>query len=431
VRAALLLGLLALVMASSVEAQAPDTSAAPGTTASQSASQPRVEVPEPTPLALSYHRSGNILWVVNNVWGIAIPWLFVYAGFSARIRDWARGLGRKWFFVIALYFVAFAAITFLIDLPLSYYQGFVREHAYGLSNQTFAKWARDEVTALLIGTITGVLFLWVPYLLLARSPRRWWFYTGLLAIPFIVLVALVQPIWIDPLFNRFGPMRDAALEADILALAERAGIEGSRVFEVAKSEDTTAVNAYVAGFGSTKRIVLWDTIQSKLTHDQLLVVMGHEMGHYVLGHIWKLILILSALIMAALYVVHRASGWLMIRYRSRFGFTDLADVASLPLVLVLFSAASLVVTPLALAVQRDFEHEADRFGLEITRDNYAAATAFVTLQQENLAVPRPGPFYKWWRANHPLLGERIDFSNDYRPWERHEPLVYERYFKQR
>ena len=125
------------------------------------------------------------------------------------------------------------------------------------------------------------------------------------------------------------------------------------------------------------------------------------------------------------------SGWLIARYRQRFGFSDLSDIASLPLILVLFSIASLVVTPVALAIQRHFEHEADRFGLEITRDNYAAATAFVTLQQENLGVPRPGPIYTWWRASHPSLGDRIDFSNEYRPWESNQPLVYESYFKTR
>ena len=423
-RATLLCSLFLLLFCAASQAQT--TTTAPPTT---DPGAERVAVPDPTPEAQSYYRSGNVLFVLGNLWDLLIPSLLLFAGVSARIRDWARRSGRKWSFEIGLYFIAFTVIIFLVDLPLSYYQGYVRQHAYGLSNQTFGKWARDEVTGLLVGMVAGVLFIWVPYLMLSKSPRRWWLYTGVLAIPFIVLVSLVQPIWIDPLFNKFGPMKDKALEAEILALADRAGIEGSRVFEVAKSEDTKAVNAYVAGFGGTKRIVLWDTILAKLNREQLLVVMGHEMGHYVLGHVWKSILALSALIILALYAVHRTSGWLIARYRHRFGFSELSDVASLPLIIVLFSIASLVVTPVALAMQRHFEHEADRFGLEITRDNHAAATAFVTLQQENLGVPRPGPLYTWWRASHPSLGDRIDFSNDYRPWESHQPLVYESYFK--
>jgi Zn-dependent protease with chaperone function len=402
------------------------------TLVAQPASPPttdRVAVPEPTPKALAYHRSGNVLWVIDNVWSLIVPAVILFTGFSARIRHWAQRIGRKWFFTVGLYFIIFSAIVFVVDLPLSYYEQFVREHAYGLSNQTLTKWARDQATGLAVSIVIGVLTLWVPYLLLRRSPRRWWLYTGLLVIPFIVFVNMVSPIWIDPLFNTFGPMKDKALEADILRLADRAGIEGGRVFEVAKSEDTNAVNAYVTGFGQTKRIVLWDTILAKLNQPQILVVMGHEMGHYVLGHVWKLTLSLSALIMALLYGVHRTSGWLLRRYRERFGFSELSDIASLPLIILLFSVGSLIVTPIVLAIQRHFEHEADRFALEITHDNHASATAFVRLQEENLGVPRPGLLYTLWRANHPVLGDRIDFSNDYRPWERNEPLVYADRFK--
>ena len=267
----------------------------------QATADVRVPVPEPSEEALAYHRSGNVLWVVTTLWGLLIPALFLFTGLSARIRTWATAIGRKWFFVIGFYFVMFSVIAFVIDLPLSYYQGYVREHAYGLSNQTFGKWAGDQGKSLMVGIVAGVLFLWVPYLLLRKSPRRWWLYTGLLVIPFIALLVLVQPIAIDPLFNKFGPMKDKALEARILQLAERAGIEGSRVFEVAKSEDTKALNAYVTGVGGTKRIVLWDTIIATLAPPELLVVMGHEMGHYVLGHVWKLILFLSTVIMAMLY----------------------------------------------------------------------------------------------------------------------------------
>ena len=270
-----------------------------------------VAVPEPTPTALQYHRSGLVLWCVTTIWGLAIPALFLFTGFSARIRTWAQAIGRRWFFVVGIYLAIFSVIGFVIDLPLAYYQGFVRQHAYGLSNQTFGKWFGDALTSLAVSIVIGFLFLWVPYLLLKRSPRRWWLYTGLLMIPFLVLMILVQPVWIDPLFNKFGPMKNKALEANILALAERAGIEGGRVYEVAKSEDTKVLNAYVTGFGNTKRIVLWDTTIAKLDEQELLFVMGHEMGHYVLGHVWKSILFFAAIIMATLFAIHRTAGWLI------------------------------------------------------------------------------------------------------------------------
>jgi Zn-dependent protease with chaperone function len=390
----------------------------------------RVPVPEPSEKAVSYYHGNILLWIVNILWGFLIPALFLFTGVSARIRNWALRVGKWWYLVIVIYFVIFLLINFVIDLPLSYYQDFARQHAYGLSNQTLGKWVGDQFKGLLIGLVAGVLFLWIPYLLLQKSPRRWWLYTGLLAIPFLTLGILIAPIWIDPIFNDFGPMKNKALEAKILALADRAGIEGGRVYEVDKSKDTKTVNAYVTGFGATKRIVLWDTILAKLNDDELLFVMGHEMGHYVLGHVWKSILFFSLLIMATLYAIYRTAGWLIHKFHGRFGFSDLSDIASLPLIILLISVYSLIITPIAMAYSRHNEHEADRFGLEITQNNHAAATAFVKLQQENLSVPRPNLLYKLWTASHPTLGERIDFSNEYRPWEHGEPLRYGGLFKQ-
>jgi Zn-dependent protease with chaperone function len=400
----------------------PAAAAAPGETGP-------VAVPEPTEKAMRYYRSGNVVWVVDTLLGLLVPALFLFTGLSARIRDLARRVGRGWLLTIAVYFVLFSLASFAITLPWSYYTEFVRQHAYGLSNQTLGKWASDAVKSLLVGIVAGSLFVWVPFLLLKKSPRRWWLYTALAAIPFIVLLLLVTPVWIEPLFNEFGPMKDEALERDILSLAERAGIEGGRVFEVDKSVDTKAVNAYVTGFGQTKRIVLWDTILAKLDRREVLFVMGHEMGHYVLGHIPKTIGVVSLFILATLYLAHRTAGWFISRFRTRFGFDSLADVAALPLLVLLANGFSLLVTPALLAHSRHQERQADRFGLEVTHDNRAAAMAFVKLQAENLGNPRPGLLYELWRSSHPPLGERIEFCNTYRPWETGAPQEYERLFR--
>jgi Zn-dependent protease with chaperone function len=338
-------------------------------------------------------------------------------------------VGRNWFFTIAFYFALLWILLYFIDWPLNYYEGFVRQHAYGLSNQTFAKWLGDSLKILLIGLAAGCLVLWVPYLLLAKSPRRWWLYTGLLTIPFLFLIMLIAPIWIEPLFNQFGPMQNKTLEGEILALADRAGIEGSRVFEVDKSVDTKAVNAYVTGLWGTKRIVLWDTLLAKVPDKEILFILGHEMGHYVLNHVLQGILFGSALALVTLWAIHATAGGLIRRYQKRWGFDRLADIASLPLILLLVNIFSLAVVPVGLAFSRHIEHEADRFGLEITRDNHAAALSFVQLQDENLSVPRPGLLYYIWRCSHPTLGERVDFCNEYRPWDKGEPLKYGRLFR--
>jgi STE24 endopeptidase len=416
----LLLGSMQLV-----QAQAPAAAAPAATSAAVAATSAPVPVPEPSAKALRYFHSGNVLWVVDTLWGLLVPILLLFTGFSARLRDLAALAARgNRFLTIAVYAVLFIAVLFVLDLPLAWYEGFVREHAYGLSSQTTAKWWADAFKSLAIGCVFGALTFWFPYLLLRRSPRRWWLYTGLAAIPFLVVVLFVTPLWIEPLFNHFGPMKDKALEAQILALADRAGIAGSKVYEVDKSVDTNTVNAYVSGFLGTKRIVLWDTTLAKLDPPEVLLVMGHEMGHYVLGHTYQGIALGSALILFSLWVIHLTAGGLIARFGDRFGFQELSDVASMPLVILLFSVVSLVLTPVVLAVGRHVEHEADRFGLEITRDNHDCATSFVKLQQENLGVPRPGLLYKLWRSDHPPLGERIDFCNDYHPWTTGQPLKY-------
>jgi len=388
-----------------------------------------VAVPPATEKAMRYYVSGNWLWAVNVAWGLLVPAAFLFTGFSARLRDWAQWLGRRWFLTIAVYMLLFSAVSWVLDLPLVYYQEFVRQHAYGLSNQTFSKWFGDSLKALAVGTVIAVLVMWIPSLLLRRSPRRWWLWTSLVAIPFLFFMALIQPVYIAPLFNDFGPMKDKSLEADILALADRAGIEGSRVYEVDKSVDTNAVNAYVTGFLDTKRIVLWDTILAKLDRDEVLFVMGHEMGHYVLGHVVLGNFFISVILLVSLYLIHRTAGGLIGRYGDRFGFRELHDVASLPLLILLLNVSAFVLMPVIMGFGRHFEHQADVFGLELTRSNRAGATAFVKLQEETLANPRPGLLYKLWRSSHPPVGERIDFCNSYRPWETGQPLRFERYLK--
>ena len=215
--------------------------------------------------------------------------------------------------------------------------------------------AGDQLKGLAVGLVVGALIIWVPYLLLARSPTRWWLWTGRSALPFFALVLLVAPMYIAPLFNKFGPMKDKALESQVLAVAAQAGVEGARVFEVNKSVDTEKVNAYVTGVGKTKRIVLWDTLLARLTPEQTRFVVGHELGHYVLGHVWINIFVSSALTLLGLYAAHRTAGLLLARFGGRFGFTQLADPASLPLLMLLLSLFSFLITPAALALSRYHE----------------------------------------------------------------------------
>ncbi len=182
-----------------------------------------VPVPEPSAKAMEFYRTSNWLWVFNVVWAILLTGTLAFSGASARLRSLAQRLGGNWFLSVGLYVLLYLAVVFLVNLPLSFYQGYLRLHAYGLSNQTLGKWFGDKVIGLAVMMAVGFAFSWVPYLLIARSPRRWWLYTGLLAVPFLFATMMVEPIWIDPLFNKFGPMKNQALERSILALAERGG----------------------------------------------------------------------------------------------------------------------------------------------------------------------------------------------------------------
>jgi STE24 endopeptidase len=388
-----------------------------------------VVVPEPTGEALRYHRGNTALWAADTLLGLAVPAALLFTGASARLRGLAARLVRgRWLPTVALYGALLTTVMWVAFLPLAWYVGYRRQHAYGLSNQSLGQWAGDWGKSVLVGAVISALVLWIPYLLLRATPRRWWLWSGLATLPLGVVALLVGPVWIAPLFDRFGPMRDRALEARILAVAARAGIEDSRVYEVRKSDDTRLVNAYVTGIGGTKRIVLWDTILRKLEPDEVVFVMAHEIGHFVLHHTLAVILGAALLATLSLFAVHRVAGRLIARFAPRFGFDRLADVASLPLLMLVGGAVSFVVTPAVLAYSRWQEHEADRFALELTRDNHTGAMVFVRLQQENLGVPRPGLLYTLWRGSHPSLASRVEFANTYRPWETGRPLRYEHRF---
>lgn len=390
----------------------------------------QVAIPEASELAMRYYNSGNILWIVNQAWSLIVPLLFLLWGFTGKLSRFAERLGRKWYFVIVIYLVLYLTISQILNFPLDYYAGYLRQHEYGLSTEALGHWFSNYGKSFLIGLIGAAAFVWIFYLVLKKSPRRWWFYGTLVSIGIVFITSMIQPIWIDPLFNKFGPMKDKQLEEQILALAAKAGIQGGRVFEVDKSQETKGLNAYVIGLGRTKRIVLWDTTLKAMTPDEILFVVGHEMGHYVLNHMWWGIAYYSALSFLIFYLTYRSANYLMKRYHHRFGFTHLSNIASLPLFLLLIGIFMLLATPLSNWFSRHLEHEADRFGLEITQNNQAAGEAFIVLQQGNLANPRPGPLYNFWRNTHPALGERVDFCNSYCPWKEQEPLKYGKCFQE-
>ena len=388
-----------------------------------------ISVPPPTEAAISFYKSGNILWGVKQLLALLFPLIVLLSGLSKKMVTFSHFLGKNKFFTFILFIFFYSLLIAIFSFPLSFYQGFIRLQNYGLSSQNFSRWFFHHLISFSLTTLMSLGVFAILYVLITKSPKRWWFYMGLLLVPLQLFLQVIHPIYIAPLFNKFGPMENKVLERQILALAEKAGIENSRIFQVNKSADTKMMNAYVNGVGNTKRIVLWDTIIEGLTAKELLFVMGHEMGHYVLNHIWWGIAVNSLLALLILFLIH-FSAKLFLKYGSFWmGFNELKDFASVPLIIFLYTFFSLFFLPIENRLSQMKEHDADRFGLEITHYNQEAGSAFLKLTKSNLGYPYPGKFFMLFRSSHPSIGSRIEFFNTYHPYCEGQPSKYQKYFK--
>ena len=372
-----------------------------------------------TPENQSYSDLKTALRFASPFYGVLAAAILLFTGLSARMRDVAERVAKRRYLQILVYLALFSIAMSLLGFPLAIFDDFILEHRYGLSNQSLGAWLGDQGKGL-VATIVflGVVpILWLAYLILRRSPRRWWLWLGLASLPLIAGAALLRPIVFEPIFNKFVPLQDKALETRILDLAARADIPGRKVFQVDKSEQTNKYNAYVSGFGASQRIVLWDTMLKGMKDDEILYVMGHEMGHYVLGHIWKGILISSAISLALFFAAGGLSGWALARFGRRWGFDRIDDIASMPLMLLTINLVSFAIQPAVYAYTRGIENEADVYGLEITRDNDAAARAFLKLGSQNKSNPEPSRLVEVFLYSHPPDGRRLRLALNYKPWE--------------
>jgi STE24 endopeptidase len=328
------------------------------------------------------------------------------------IRDAALRITKRPFLAAMIAIALFICALAILDFPLAYYSGFHVPHQFDLSDQSFGSWMADMLKGLAVN-LAILMPLGALALLAMRRMKRWWLALWLGSIPVILTAVILQPIVLDPIFNKFEPLKDEVLRQKLLSLASRAGIERSRVFEVDKSKQTKTMNAYVNGIGPTARIVMWDTLLAKLNHDEVLAVMGHEMGHYVLKHIWKGLAVSLAGSLFVFFIGQR----IIERGLPRFGFTTAGDPAALPWVLLVFGAIGFFTTPIAAAYSRHIEHQADVFSLDLTHLNEPMATAFRKMAEDSKSDPSPHPLIEYWCYSHPPIAKRIPFALSYRPWE--------------
>lgn len=366
--------------------------------------------PRITPEMERYSRTRYTLYFVGALFDAFVLFGLYRSGLSARLRTLAERRSRRRFGQALVYYVLFSALYTFVSLPLTFYSGWLLEQRYRLSTQSLGQWAWDGIKSYLVGLVLLPPVLVLLYYCLARSPRRWWLGFWLASIPLSLLLILIAPIWIDPLFQRFEPLRDAALREKILALAREAGIEGSRVFQVDMSKKTRKMNAYVHGFGATHRIVLWDTMLAGMEEDEILSVMAHEMGHYVLHHIYYGLALSIGGTFFLLLVVDRAARAALARSGERSGVRGLDDLATLPVLLLIVNVLNFLGAPVTNSVSRAMERAADDFELQTTHDGEAAARSFVKLAEQNLSHPDPPPFIEFWLFSHPPLSERIEHA---------------------
>lgn len=369
----------------------------------------RPEYPNIPDRIYDYRRSILKVWAINLLIKFLVPLVFLITGLSKRIEIFARGNGRGLFLTGVIYVIIFSIIDLLIYLPTSYYSSFVLAHRFSLSNQTLYRWLELTFKRFILNTIVLALVVWFPYYIMKISPNRWWLYLGLLAIPIIAFVTFISPTYIDPIFNRYTTLEDEELMKDIKVLLERAGVGDAQVFQVDKSKDTKAMNAYMTGIFSSKRIVLWDTTINNLERGEVLAISAHEIGHYVKGHIWKSVVIGGLAAVLIMYLLYVTSNWLLVNSNGSFGFRKLYDIASLPLIILVLNFYMFFSNPIMNFVSRQMEREADAFEIYLTQDREAAISAMLKLSEGNLSIPRPSKIYKIWYCTHPPVEERIQF----------------------
>ncbi|WP_113921469.1 M48 family metallopeptidase [Alkalibaculum bacchi] len=367
----------------------------------------RVEYPQLQEEAYSFRKDNLKVWGVRLLLTFIIPLLFLTSGFSQRISTLAGN--RKGVFQSGiLYGMIFFSLIFLISLPLDFYSSYILPHKYGLSDQSFFRWLEINIKEFLINDLIISLFLWIPYLIIYKHPKTWWFKIALIIIPIIIFITFISPLVIDPIFNEYTSIEDEKLGQEIEGLLSKAGIEDAGIYKVDKSKDTKTMNAYMTGIFDSKRIVLWDTTINNLEEDEVLSITAHEIGHYEKGHIGKSIIISSISIFLIIYLVYRLSTCILKLSNGAFGFKDLCTYASIPLLIIMLNLFSFLSNPISSYLSRSMEIEADRYEISLTEDRESAVSAMEKLTKTSLGLPRPSNIYKIWYHTHPTLEDRIE-----------------------
>jgi STE24 endopeptidase len=310
-----------------------------------------------------------------------------------------------------LYAAMFLLATQIISLPLSIYTEFVREHAYGLSTQTFGAWLGDVAKGSAISLVFSPLLIAGLYALVRRAGDRWWLYAGMASCVFILFVSMIAPVFVAPLFNDYKPLPAGEVRDSILSLARANRIPTDNIEWFDASRQTTRVSANVSGFAGTTRVNLNDNLLKKTSLPEIKAVMGHEMGHYVLNHGLRLTIYFSLLITLGFWFVHATFDWTQRRWGQRFGVEGRGDPAGLPLISALFSVFFFLATPVSNSIVRQAEAEADAYGLNAAGEPHGFAT--VAMRLSTYRKIHPGKWEEVIFYDHPSGYDRVRRSMEW------------------
>jgi STE24 endopeptidase len=344
-----------------------------------------------------------ILW--DFLYGVAAMLLLLTLRWSAKMRDLAERITRLKPLQTFLFWIEYALVATILTFPLTVYEDYFREHKYGLATQTFGPWMSDQLKGLAVNLVLGGILAMLLFGIVRKLPRTWWIWGAGVAYAFLLFVVMIAPVYLVPIFNKVTPLHDPKIVDPILRLARQNGIPARDVYQIDASRQTTRMSANVSGFGSTMRITLNDNLLRRGSPEEIQAVMGHEMGHYVLNHIYKGLTFGFIVIVAAFGYLRWSLDWALQRWGGKWQIRGIGDTAVLPLVLLLGSVFGLVITPIMNSYVRTQEYEADMYGLNTSRQPDGFAQAAIHLGEYRKMSP--GPVEEWIFFDHPSGHNRI------------------------
>jgi STE24 endopeptidase len=353
----------------------------------------------------AYFEGGYWLILWDFLYGAAIALLLLNLRWSSRMRDWAERVTRFKPVHTFVYWLEYLVVTSILVFPLTVYENYFREHKYGLATQTFGPWMGDQMKGLGVGAVLGGLLVMLLFGVVRRLPRTWWIWGAVVTISFSTFTMLIAPVYIVPIFNKVTRLNDPKIVDPILSMARANGIPAKDVFQIDASRQTTRISANVSGFANTMRITLNDNLLRRGSPEEIQAVMGHEMGHFVMHHIYNGIMFASIEIVLMFACLYYGLGWALKRWGEKWQIRGVGDTAVLPLVVLLVSIFGFVITPIDNTATRTQEYEADMYGLNTSRQPDGEAQADIHLGEYRKMNPSPVEEFIFF--DHPSGRNRI------------------------